>query len=98
MTHLIGTEQELNHYLDWVKTFGIEPDEKTAGLMSSKRFEIVRYRGWSLCRSLAAAGSIYVNWSVLFCVPASSLFAMRSIPSIGVAPWLVAAIAAKLDR
>lgn len=84
MSHLVGTEQELQLVLQWLRLEGLRPST-TTGLLDSASFYVVMVDGWALVRPIHLAGSFRIDLD----------HEPPGVPSI--APWLVAAIVARLQ-
>lgn len=89
-THLIGTEEELQHVFRWLRSLNAQP-KTTATLLDPTHFEVVKLEGWYLTRP--REGLVRVPYLHAFLIDVEAPFA-STIPRV--APWLMTAILAKL--
>lgn len=90
--HLIGTEQELQMVLQWLRVHGVAPGV----VHQSPDWEVIVVDGWPLYRLRELAeGRMATAFARPFRIAIDNVAASRLlIPQV--APWLVEAVAARL--
>ncbi len=94
--HLIGTQQELQMVLQWLRVHGVVPG---TGRLSND-WEVIVVDGWQLYRLVELAeGRMAMAFARPFQIAIDPVVGNCSwMPILQVAPWLVETIVANLSR